>query len=148
MNRFSKIRFAGAAVPSGARFLPLCGSTTCCEKRSNVGVLEIKYIGHACVLLSSQSERVLVDPWWNPVLNDGTLHAVPAPVALSSEETESFSDLELPDSECDLSIQYAPEVAWKILFKNWKFSQAHYSYKASAVVRRIVAGQIAVHRWS
>lgn len=58
------------------------------------------------------------------------------------------SDLELPDSECDLSIQYAPEVAWKILFKNWKFSQAHYSYKASTVVRRIVAGQIAVHRWS
>ncbi len=64
-------------------------------------MLEIKYVGHACVLLRSQSERVLIDPWFSPSLNDETLHAVPPPAALTFEEIDGLTAIHISHMHSD-----------------------------------------------
>lgn len=48
----------------------------------------------------------------------------------------------------DLVVKYSPAILRKVLSGEWAYHNAHYSYRCRADVKRIVSGQISVHRWA
>lgn len=63
--------------------------------------LELKFIGHACVLASYQGRSVLFDPWLGSPITDGMFEGYPAFHKLTEEELDSLVGIHISHTHHD-----------------------------------------------